>query len=257
MMTIALTRQVSPALNACELTCMDRAPIDTARAAVEHARYEGALREMGAEVISLPADRGLPDCAFIEDTALMLDGVAVIASMRRPSRAPEIDLSERLLATQRDIVRIEPPGFFEGGDAFLVERTIYVGISTRTNEAGVTALRRIAEPLGYRVIAVPVTGCLHLTTGASWLAGDRVVANPEWIDTAPIAASGVEIIAVDPREPWAANTLRLGGVTLTAEGFPRTREIVEGLGVTTRVTPIDEIQKAEAGLTCIDRKSVV
>jgi len=250
-MPIALTRQISPAIAACELTYMDRAPIDPARAAREHASYEDALRALGAEVVSLPADPGLPDCAFIEDTALVIDNVAVIASMRRPSRAPEIELAARLLATQREIARIRPPAYLEGGDAFLVGRTVFVGVSSRTNEAGVEALRSIAEPLGHRVVAVPVTGCLHLTTGASFLSEGRVLANPAWIDVEPIRRAGAEVVAVHPEEPWAANTLRLGGATLMAGGFPRTREIVEGLGIRTKVTPIDEIQKAEAGLTCM------
>lgn len=250
-MTIALTRQVSPRLNECALTYMDRDPIDVTRARAQHAAYEDALRAMGAEVVSLPPDADLPDGCFIEDTALVLDGAAIIARMRRDSRAPETSLTATLLATQRPLARIEPPGRLEGGDAFLVGRTIFVGVSTRTNEDGIAQLRRIAEPLDHRVVAVPVIGCLHLTTGASLLAGERVLANPAWIDTRPIREAGAEVIPVDPAEPWAANTLRLAGETLLGESFPRTRELIESLGVRTRVTDISALMKAEAGLTCM------
>lgn len=251
MTMIAITRQVSPGLGACELTYMDRGAIDPRRAARQHAAYENALRAMGAEVVSLPPEPGMPDCCFVEDTALVLEGVAVLARMRRASRAPEVALVERLLSSQREIARINPPGTLEGGDAFLVDRTIFVGLSTRTNEAGVSQLRAIAEPIGYTVVAVPVTGCLHLTTGASWLGDRRVLANPAWIDTSPISAAGAEVVAVHPDEPWAANTLRLNARTLVGGCFPRTREIVGSLGVETDAVDISELMKAEAGLTCM------
>lgn len=251
MTTIAITRQVSPRLGACELTHIGRDAMDAALAARQHAAYEGALRAMGAEVVSLPPEPDMPDCCFVEDTALVLDGVAVLARMRRASRTPEVALLDRLLGTQREIARIEPPGTFEGGDAFLVGRTIFVGLSTRTNQAGVGQLRAIAEPLGYTVVAVPVTGCLHLTTGASRLGDRRVLANPAWIDTSPMVAAGVEVVSVHEDEPWAANTLRLNGRTLVGDCFPRTREIIESLGEPTDAVDISELMKAEAGLTCM------
>lgn len=249
MTTIALTRRVSPSLGACQLTYMDRADIDVALAAQQHAAYESALRAMGAEVVAAPADAACPDCVFVEDTALVLDQVAVIGAMRRASRAPETSLIERLLGTQRDIARITAPGTLEGGDAFLVDRTVFVGRSTRTNDAGIAQLRTIAEPQGYRVVAVDVPGCLHLTTGASRITDELVLVNPDWVDTA--AFEGVEALAVDPSEPWAANTLRLGDQTLMGDCFPRTRELLEARDIATRIVDISELMKAEAGLTCM------
>ncbi len=249
MATIALTRQISPALAECQLTYMDRDAIDVARAERQHAAYEDALRAMGAEVVTAPFDPTCPDCVFVEDTALVLDEIAVIGAMRRASRAPETKLLSHLLGTQRELASIQAPGTLEGGDVFLVGRTIFVGRSTRTNDHGIEQLRAIAEPHGYEVIAVDVPGCLHLTTGASRLTEEIVLLHPEWVDAD--AFIGVETLAIDPAEPWGANTLRLNDQTLMGDCFPRTRDIIESRGVTTRTVDISELMKAEAGLTCM------
>lgn len=248
-MTIALTRRISPSLAQCQLTYLERDAIDVARAQTQHAAYEHALRSLGAEVVSAPGSADCPDCVFVEDTALVLDEIAVIAAMRRASRASETRLIRELLGTQRDVLAIEAPGTLEGGDAFLVGRTIFIGLSTRTNEAGVEQLRCFVEPLGYRVVAIAVTGCLHLTTGSSAIGEEAVLVNPAWVDAA--AFKGVEVVPIDPGEPWAANTLRFGGRSLLPDCFPKTRELLESRGVSTCVVDIGELMKAEAGLTCM------
>lgn len=248
-MLIALTRSLDSSIADCQLTFMEREPIDVQRAGEQHEGYQKALRSMGAEVVNIPAGAGQPDCVFLEDNAVVLDEVAVLAEMARDSRKAETTLVGQLLATQREIAWIEPPGTLEGGDVFIVGRTIYVGLSTRTNESGAQQLAAIVEPIGYRVRTVAVTGCLHLTTGAMCAAEGIVLANPQWVDCE--AFTGVEVVAVDSAEPWAANALPIGGTTLLCDCFPRTRELLESLGVTTITTDVGELMKAEAGLTCM------
>lgn len=228
---------------------MDRAPIDFQRALAQHQQYEDALRAMGATVVTAPADSNCPDCVFIEDTALVLDAIAIIGRMRRDSRAPEVANVERWLATQRSIERIEAPGTFEGGDAFVVGTTIFIGESTRTNTAGIDQVRTIAARDGYTVIPVKTPGCLHLTTGASRLNDESVLVNADWVDVD--AMRGVNIVKTHENEPWGANTLRLGDQTLMGDCFPRTRDRLEAMGIRTRTTDISEFMKAEAGLTCM------
>lgn len=248
-MLTAITRGVSPRIGECLLTHMQRAPIDPAKAAAEQQAYEQALRALGADVISLEADDTLPDCAFAEDTALVLDEVAILARMRHPSREAELEPIAEALAPHREIVRLGEPAHLEGGDTFRIGRSIYVGVSTRTNAAGVEAVRTIAGRFGYVVKPVPVTGCLHLSTGASHIGEGVVLANPDWVDVS--AFDERQVVSVAPEEPWAANAMVIDETVLTPEGFPRTRERLERLGRQVRALDITELQKAEAGLTCL------
>lgn len=248
-MLTAITRAVSPAMGRCLLTHMDRRPIDIDRARAQHAAYVRLLRELGAEVITLPARDDLPDCAFIEDTAVVLDEFAVLGSMRESSRRQEVAETADALGEFRDLRRSPAGATLEGGDVFRLGRTIYVGISSRTNDAGAEALARLAEPLGYRVKKIAVTGCLHLSTGCSPIADDAVVANPAWIDAS--ALEGLEVIPTAPGEAWAANALRIGKTVVLAEGFPRTRAALESRGFAVATLDISEFLKAEAGLTCL------
>jgi len=248
-MLTAITRGVSPRIGDCLLTHMERQTIDAARAAAEQRAYERALRELGVRVTSLPPDDDLPDCAFAEDTALVLDEAALLARMRSPTRAAELDTIAEALAPHREIVRLDAPAHLEGGDTFRIGRTIYVGLSSRTNDAGVEALRGVVERFGYRVAPVAVRGCLHLSTGASYVGGGVVLANPRWVETAAFADRTVLTVPED--EPWAANALLIGETVVMPAGFPRTRELIEGLGQTVRTLNITELMKAEAGLSCL------
>ena len=40
--------------------------------------FVGCLRKIGLDVIELPADEAFPDCPFIEDIAIILNGTAFI-----------------------------------------------------------------------------------------------------------------------------------------------------------------------------------
>src|SRR6202050_2755817 len=134
----AVTRKVSPAMNHCELSSLERVEIDIARAAEQHRQYEECLRAMGAEVISLPAEPELPDSVFVEDPAVAVDEVAILTRPGAESRRREGDsLSSRRLARFRPLRRMQTPATLEGGDDMRAERTLYVGASARTNSAGI------------------------------------------------------------------------------------------------------------------------
>ena len=59
MSRIALTRAVSASLARCELTYLDRAPIDLERARRQHAAYEALLTSLEWEIVRLPTQRVL------------------------------------------------------------------------------------------------------------------------------------------------------------------------------------------------------
>ncbi|HEY7614955.1 MAG TPA: arginine deiminase-related protein [Gemmatimonadales bacterium] len=252
MPLIVLVREPSASLAQCELSYVQREPIDLTRAREQHAGYCAALRAAGAEVRVLPALDELPDAAFVEDTAVVLDEVAVLGAPGVGSRAAEVAAIAATLDAHRPVRRLERPGAtLEGGDVLRIGRTLYVGRSRRTNDAGIETLRRQVGPLGYAVRAVSVDGCLHLKTGCSSAADGIVVANPHWVDRRLLEADGLTVVAVAPSEPWAANVLRLGDALLVPTGYPATAARLRSMGLDPVEVEIGEFQKAEAGLTCL------
>jgi dimethylargininase len=245
---IAVMRAVPPTLERCELTFRSFEPIDLGRAVAQHAAYALLLRSLGLDVVELPADPALPDCCFVEDVAVVLDEVALLTMPGAPSRRGEIAAVEEALARFRPLERTPLPATLEGGDVLRVGRRLFVGRSPRTNEAGIARLAAVAEPLGYRVLPVTVTGCLHLKSAVTALDDERVLANPGWIDTGPFAGLGV--VPVAPDEPGAANVLRVAGLVVAHPGFPHTLDRVAELGYAVRPLDISEFLKAEAALTC-------
>jgi dimethylargininase len=244
----AVTRAISPAMNQCELSYLDRVEIDIAKAEQQHRQYEECLRAMGAEVIALPSEPDLPDSVFVEDPAVVVDEVAVLTRPGAESRRREGESLAKTLARFRPLRWMQAPATLEGGDVMRAGKTLYVGASARSNAAGIAQLAAELAPFGYEVKAAEVRGCLHLKSGCCYLGESTVLANRQWVDTEPM--SGLRIVDVALDEPWAANMLTIGGIALMPAGFPRTAEIVESLGWTVRTVDISELRKAEAGVTC-------
>jgi dimethylargininase len=247
-MWTAITRDVSPTLNRCELTHREREPIDVERAAAQHHAYQQSLRDLGISVIELPAEPEYPDAMFVEDPVVVLDEVAVITRMGAESRRGEAESLARALEPYRPLRRMTAPVMLDGGDVLRAERTLYVGHSERTNAAGIQQLGAIVEPFGYQVRPVAVTGCLHLKSGASWLGENTVLLHRPWVDAA--AFHGMRLLDVPESEEWGANVLLHGNTVLVAEGFPRTAQAIRDLKRDVHTIDISELMKAESGLTC-------
>ena len=246
---VALTREPARSLDACELTHMEREPIDAGLAAEQHRAYCDALAACGARVVTLPAADGLPDSVFVEDTAIVLDELAVLTRPGVESRRGEVALIEPEVARLRRVVRVEPPATLEGGDVLRLGRRLYVGLSPRTNAEGAAALKRCAAPHGYEVLTVEPRGCLHLKTGCSALDDETVLVNPEWVDASVFR--GLEVVAVDASEPWAANVLTVAGAVCVSAAFPRTARKLSARGHDVRAVEVSEFAKAEGALTCM------
>jgi dimethylargininase len=245
---IAITCQVSPGLSQCQLEFLEREAIDLLKARAQHSAYIARLPAR-ALVISLPASAEFPDSAFVEDTAVVLDEVAILTRLGTPARQGEEARVADVLAEFRELRRVGAPATIEGGDVLRIGRTLYVGQSRRTNAEGFRQLRGIAEEFGYRAVPVPVDGCLHLKTACSYIGEERVLVNRAWIDAAPL--SGLRLVDVPVAEPWGANVLLAGEEILTPASAPKTHELLLGLGCLVESIDISELQKAEAGLTCL------
>jgi dimethylargininase len=252
-MTLAFTRAVSPRLSECALTHLDRNPIDVARAVEQHAAYEQALRDSGFTVQRLEPLENDPDAVFVEDTAVLLGEHAVITLPGAASRRDEVESTARCLAPFFVIHRVQA-GSLDGGDVLRIGDTLYVGQSNRTDPEGTDALTDIVSPLGYRVVTVELGRCLHLKTAAT-LAGDDptgkplLLANPEWVD--PAVFGDAEIIAVADGEPFGANVVLAGDRLIYAKGSPKTAARLRERGLNLVELDLSELQKAEAGGTCM------
>lgn len=248
MAGIAVMRGVPPTLADGERSFREREPIDLERAIAQHAAYAALLRTLGLEVVEISADPAFPDCCFVEDVAVVLDEVALVTRPGALSRRGEVQAVEAALARYRAIETTPAPATLEGGDVLRVGHTLYVGHSARTNEAGIARLAAVAEPIGYRVVRVAVTGCLHLKSAVTALDAQRLLLNRAWLDPSPF--QGLELVDVAPEEPDAANVLRVAGMVIAHPGFPRTLERVASLGYSVRPLDVSEFLKAEAALTC-------
>jgi dimethylargininase len=245
---IAVARDISRSIAECELTHLSRVQIDLELAREQHQRYKQALAELGCEVVSLPEQPDLPDAVFVEDVAIVLDECAVITRPGAESRRPEIDSVARKLREFRKLVFIEAPGTLDGGDVLRVDRTLYVGLSGRSNQAAVDQLRALISPLGYTVKAVEVSGCLHLKSAVSQVAENTLLVNPRWVKAADFGA--IEWLEIDPAEPYAANALLIGESIIYPTSFPRTRQRLEQHSIPVTAVDVSELQKAEGAVTC-------
>jgi dimethylargininase len=244
----ALTREVSPSLANCELSFVERSPIDLALANDQHHAYQRALQELGCELIALPAEDAWPDAVFVEDVALVLDELAVITRPGAASRRQEGESVAAVLAKHRPLRRIEEPGTLDGGDILRVGRTIFVGRSARSNLAGIDQLRELAGDYGYVVRGVPIFDCLHLKSAVTEAKEGTLLVQPGWIENKWLA--GYELIEVDPGEPHAANVLRIGNGAIYPSSFPRTADKLAKAGVELKLVDLSELQKAEGAVTC-------
>jgi len=246
--TFAITRAISPRFNECELTHLDRSPIDLELARAQHHAYEQALQTLGVEVHSLPAEAGFPDSVFVEDTALVLDEVAILTRPGADSRKAEVESIARALAPFRTLIRIESPGTVDGGDILRLGKNIYVGLTTRSNPSAIEQMQSALAPYGYTVSGVPVTGCLHLKSAVTQASEDTLLINPAWVDKNHFP--GWEFIEVDPDESSAANIVLVPGGAIFPAHFPKTQEKLEAAGIKLTIVPATEVAKAEGAVTC-------
>ena len=247
-MRVAITREVSPGIGACELTHLERHAIDYERACLQHRAYEECLASLQCKILSLPAEPDLPDSVFVEDAAVVLRDAAVITPPGAESRRHETVGVAATLEPYRELVRIETPGTLEGGDVLVLDRHIFVGISTRTNESGFQQLRSLVSPMGYDVTDVPIRDCLHLKSAVTRIGTDTLLLNRDWV--AHTTFSNLRLIDVHPAEPSAANALVIGETVVFPAAFERTMRRIVDAGIEIRPVDVSELAKAEGGVTC-------
>jgi len=248
MRTVAVTRELTAAIGNCELTFLHRSAIDFGLAQQQHRDYQSALSSLGCEVVVVPAPPGLADSVFIEDTALVLDDIAVMLRPGVASRQPEVAGVAEVLQQYKPLKAIEPPGTIDGGDLLRVGNRIFAGLSTRSNQSGIQQLRDIVSDFGMTVETVETTKCLHLKSAVSEVAPGTLLINTDWISSS--AFKDFELIPVDKEETHAANALRIGKNLIYPSSFPRTMDALVNRGIDVLPVDLTELQKAEGAVTC-------
>jgi len=217
----------------------------------DHADYVACLREVGAKVIELPPLEAFPDALFVEDTALCLPQGAVLMRPGAVSRAGEVAKMAPALQAQYDtVVALQGTGHVEGGDILTTSREILVGLSERTDRAGVAELAAIVAEWGHtlRIVETPA-GVLHFKTDCSVLDAETI------LSTERLAASGCfadyKVIHVPKGEEAAANLIRFNDFIIMPKGFPKTLQVLRHAGY--RVCQINnsECVKLDGGMSCL------
>jgi len=247
-MLIAVTRPVSPTLAQCELTHLSREPIDVTRAAAQHADYEELLRRLGVSVVQVPPAPELPDAVFIEDTAVVLDEIAVSTRPGAATRRRETAAVAAVVAHYRTVLSVTPPATLDGGDVLQQGRTLYVGRSTRSNALGIEQLQTLLAPFDYLVRPVDFTGCLHLKSAVTTIGDGGILLNPAWVSAR--CFPGCQVLEIDAAEPYAANALRVADTLIYPAQFPRTAERLVRHGLALATVDCSELAKAEGAVTC-------
>lgn len=245
----AIIHSVSPLIGRCELTFIEREPIDLELAIRQHHDYCAMLERHGAAVIRLTGNESYPDSCFVEDTAIVLDEIAIMCSPGVESRRGEVALIERELSKHKETVHISLPSTIEGGDVLKVGKTIFVGESKRTNAKGIEDLRRLTGGFRYKVVSVETRGSLHLKSAVTSIDDETLLVNKDWIDVEPLR--GFRLVHTPASEPWSANVLRVNNAVCVQSSFPETAELIENIHGPIDVIDTSELRKAEGSLTCM------
>jgi len=220
--------------------------INFQKARQQHAAYCEALKTAGLAVEVLEPLDAFPDSVFIEDNAVILDGRAVLCSMKEASRKNEVAFLADTLQSRLPVLRLQAPVFIDGGDVLQTESTVFVGLSQRTHREAVEALQSLTHK---PVVPVHVKQGLHLKTSVSALGNDLLIIQPSQVDTEPL--NGYEWIEVDEDEAYAANCLAVGNHVILPAGFPKLEQRIQAHGFSTVPVEISEFQKADGGVTCL------
>lgn len=247
-MLIAITREVSPNIGQCELTHFDRQPIDLSLAQTQHHQYEAALEALGCQLVRLPAEATLPDSVFVEDAAIVLDEIALLTRPGADSRQAETASIAQALAPYRTVQPIVTPGIVDGGDVLRIGKRLYVGLSSRSNEAAVAQMVDLLRPFGYAVQGVQVQGCLHLKSAVTQVSPTMLLVNPAWVDAGLFR--DMQVIEVDAEEPHAANALLIGDTVVYPTSYPSTAQRLAQYGIQVHQVDVGELIKAEGAVTC-------
>jgi len=248
MFTLAITRR--PGKNFAQgITTSKLGVPDYPLMLKQHTAYVETLRNLGLEVTVLDALDNFPDAYFVEDTAIVTPELAIITNPGAPARRGEEISIKSCLKQYRKIIHIQPPGTLEGGDVLMIGKTIFIGLSERTNQDGAAQLGHILESQGYIWTNIFLPEGLHLKSSVNYVGKDTVLITEKFFPL-PVFQKYNKIV-IEKEEDYATNTLLVNDHLITPKGFPSTRMKLSALGFPVIELEISEAQKMDGGLTCM------
>jgi dimethylargininase len=235
------------------LTASGLGPPDLKLALEQHRAYCDILRHCGLDVIELPADDSYPDSTFVEDTAVITSRGAILTRPGAAGRRGEVASIRTALIPLFPLPEsIQPPGTVDGGDVCDTGEIFFIGLSSRTNEAGAGQLFTWLEDRRYEARIVDIrgeSGILHLKSGTASL-GEGRLAMIEALRERP-EFHGFEKVTIPAGEEYAANCLRVNDTVIAPAGFPGALSALCGLGHPVVELEMSEFQKMDGGLSCL------
>ena len=216
------------------------------KAREQHTKYVQLLRDLGLEVIILPALDTQPDCCFVEDTAIIYKSKAVITYMGAPSRRGEVDSIAEILKEHFSIKYISKPATIEGGDVVHFPHFLISGISQRTNEAGLT---QTSSFLDVPIKAIKDPSIMHLKSYVSYLDDQTVLVTEKYSNDKSL--DNLKKIIVPKNEAYAANVLYVNDTIIIPDGYPGTKHLLSENSFDVIILQTSEIAKCDGALTCL------
>jgi dimethylargininase len=216
----------------------------------QHKCYVEALRNAGLNVNVLKEDDMYPDATFIEDVALCTKVFAVITRPGAESRRGETDGIRQVLEKYYgNIEEIKHPGTLEAGDVMMTGNHFFIGISNRTNINGAEQLIKFLQKYGMTGSTISLDKLLHLKSGASYLENNNMLVCGELGSCSDLER--FNLIMVDQKESYAANSLWINDTVLVPAGFPETVRMIQEAGYITNILDVSEFRKVDGGLSCL------
>ena len=233
-------------------------PTDIELARKQHQAYQNALMDAGIEVHVLDADERHPDCIFVEDQALFVDGEVLIPNVGAPSREGERPPVEAFLREQlgdEKVHLMDSNAKMDGGDVIRLHNIFYVGKSSRTNDAGIDEFRKFLDRFGYELRVVNIPGnALHITSLSSTPTDDIIIAPKGYLTAKTFGElpQGCKVVMMPEEEAYGCNTIGLpGNKVLAAKGYPTVIKFLKELGLEVVEIDMSQIRAADGSLTCM------
>lgn len=242
----AVVREPGERFSRCISTHPMKHTVDVVRARAQHAMYVQTLEDLGLEVIRLDIDDRLPDSCFVEDTAVVHAGRALMCRPAEEARRGEVEAIASVLSEILDVRTASEPATVEGGDVLHLPDRLVCGLTRRTNREGA---RQMADWLGVRVDTVADPAMMHLKSHVSYVRDGTVLVTRALADDPALA--GEERLLVPEGEEYAANALSVNGTVVMPKGFPRTKEVLERAGVEVIALEMTEFPKCDGAMTCL------
>lgn len=246
---IAFLREMSAEAACAEPVRPARRTAKFDRVSKQHEAYVGVLRELGLVVEFITGSANQANSVFVEDTAILLPEVAIIARPEDAAKAAEIEIVAPILAQYGPVQRLADQGLLAGRDVLRIGRVLYIGLTEGTNETGIAGVREIVEPFGYEVRAIETRDCPHLKAACSFLPPQSLLVNPAWVS--PVAFGNLKAVPVPEAEPLAANTLSVAGTTLVSAAYPETQKRLKETGMSVRSLDISEFERLGGDITSL------